>query len=334
MTREAGLEYLQGLRGASRITDQKKLDKALKAISDPSEDLYTNFVDYQRDFADQSNLVRDLEKTAKHQLGTDEQTLLELQDQADAAETRHQEQLDALDAQLDKAQQQIDVMRGVDTSVKSVEQAIADLGVAIQAAMSAQQAAKAAANVKLGTGTDKGMAGVIQANSAGQKILEQLGQSGVAIRASDQAKFQKIQIRGAEQLLEVANQLGVKTSGKSGAEIQQAISNAGNLGVNMDNATRAKAFALGGYFAGGLRMVGERGPELEMTGPSRIMSNNDTRKMLQNPDLVEAVKGMRQEIAELRSEQRQLGINNNKYTKRTYDLYRQWDTEGLPAERT
>ena len=334
MTREAGMEYLRELRGASRITDQKKLDRALKAIADPSEDLYTNFVDYQRDFADQSNLVRDLENTAKFQLSTDEQTLLELQDQADVAQTRHQEQLDALDAQLDKAQQQIDVMKGVDTSVKSVEQAIADLGVAIQAAMSAQQAAKAAANVKLGTGTNNGMAGVIQANAAGQKILEQIGQSGVAIRASDQAKFQKIQIRGAEQLLEVANQLGVKTSGKTGAEIQQAISNAGNLGVNMDNATRAKEFALGGYFAGGLRMVGERGPELEMTGPSRIMSNNDTRKMLQNPDLVEAVKAMKQEISELRNEQRQLGINNNKYTKRTYDLYRQWDTEGLPAERT
>lgn len=334
MTREAGMEYLRELRGASRISDQKKLDKALKAISDPSEDLYTNFVDYQRDFADQSNLVRDLEKTAKFQLSTDEQTLLELQEQADAAETRHQEQLDALDAQLDKAQEQINVMKGVDTSIKSVEQAIADLSTAIEAALSAQKAAKAAAGVKLGTGTDKSMAGVIQANVAGQKILEQIGQSGVAIRASDQAKFQKINIRGAEQLLEVANQLGVKTSGKSGAEIQQAISNAGNLGVNMDNATRAKEFALGGYFAGGLRMVGERGPELEMTGPSRIMSNNDTRRMLQNPDLVEAVKSMKQEISELRQEQRQLGINNNKYTKRTYDLYRQWDTEGLPAERT
>jgi hypothetical protein len=56
--------------------------------------------------------------------------------------------------------------------------------------------------------------------------------------------------------------------------------------------------------------------------------------MMQNPDLVEAVKSMKEEITELRNEQRQLGINNNKYTKRTYDLYRQWDTEGLPAERT
>ena len=332
MTREIGLEYLRSLGGASRITDQKKLDKALKAISDPSQDLYTNFVDYQRDFADQSNLIADLEKKAGQQLSTDEKTLIELQEQAESARTRYEGQIEALDEQLAKAQEQIDVMKGVDLSVKSVEESIADLSQAVLAAIAAQ---KEAEKVLAGGGTGGGdLAGVQSANAAGAKILDQLGQAGFATRESDGAKFKKIAISGAEQLLDVAGQLGVQTSGLSGAEIQQAISNASNLGVSMDNATRAKEFALGGYHSGGLRMVGERGPELEMTGPSRVMSNNDTRRMLQNPDLVEAVKSMKQEISELRTEQRQLGINNNKYTKRTYDLYRQWDTEGLPAERT
>lgn len=333
MTREIGLEYLRSLGGASRITDQKKLDKALKAISDPSQDLYTNFVDYQRDFADQSNLIADLENKAGQQLSTDEKTLLELQEQAESARTRYEGQIEALDEQLTKAQEQIDVMKGVDLSVKSVEESIADLSQAVLAAISAQKAAEKALSGG-GTGGGGDLAGVQSANAAGAKILDQLGQAGFATRESDGAKFQKIVIRGAEQLLDVAKQLGVQTSGLSGAEISQAISNAGNLGVSVDNATRAKEFALGGYHSGGLRMVGERGPELEMTGPSRVMSNNDTRRMLQNPDLVEAVKSMKQEISELRTEQRQLGINNNKYTKRTYDLYRQWDTEGLPAERT
>ena len=40
------------------------------------------------------------------------------------------------------------------------------------------------------------------------------------------------------------------------------------------------AFALGGSFAGGLRIVGENGPELEATGPSRIFSASQTRSML------------------------------------------------------
>jgi hypothetical protein len=40
------------------------------------------------------------------------------------------------------------------------------------------------------------------------------------------------------------------------------------------------AFALGGSFGGGVRLVGENGPELEVTGPSRIFSADQTRSML------------------------------------------------------
>lgn len=39
------------------------------------------------------------------------------------------------------------------------------------------------------------------------------------------------------------------------------------------------AFAAGGYHSGGLRMVGENGPELEVTGPSRIFNAAQTRGM-------------------------------------------------------
>jgi tape measure domain-containing protein len=39
-------------------------------------------------------------------------------------------------------------------------------------------------------------------------------------------------------------------------------------------------FATGGDFSGGLRLVGERGPELEATGPSRIFNANQTKDIL------------------------------------------------------
>lgn len=330
MTRGAGLAYLRSLRGASRISDQKKLDDALQAIAEPSQDLYTNFVDYQRDFADQSNLIRELEEKARYQLSTDEQTLLEIQNEAQAAQARYDGQIEKLDEQLDAAQEQLNALYGINTSVKDVSAAIADLSAAVQAAVSAQAAAKAAL---AGGGTGAG-AGVQSANEAGQKIISQLGSAGVAERKSDGALFQKVNIRGSAQLLQVASDLGVKTSGKSGAEIQQAISNAGNLGVNMDNATRALQFAMGGNFGGGLRMVGERGPELEATGPSRIFSTKQTAELFRNPELVAEVKNLREEVAGLRSEQRQLQASNSKYVKRNYDINRKWDTEGLPATRT
>ena len=331
MTRGAGLAYLRSLRGASRISDQKKLDDALQAIAEPSEGLYTNFVDYQRDFADQKNLIRELEEKARYQLSTDEQTLLEIQNEAEAAQARYDGQIEKLDEQLDAAQEQLNALYGIETSVKDVSAAIADLSAAVLAAVSAQAAAKAA--LKGGAGTGAG-AGVQAANVAGQQILDKLGQSGVAERKSDGALFQKVNIRGSAQLLQVASDLGVQTSGKTGAQIQQAISNAGNLGVNMDNATRALQFAMGGYFGGGLRMVGERGPELEATGPSRIFSTKQTAELFRNPELVEEVRSLRAEVAGLRSENRQIQASNSKYVKRNYDINRKWDTDGLPATRT
>ncbi|MFD2319994.1 hypothetical protein ACFSPV_14900, partial [Delftia deserti] len=45
-------------------------------------------------------------------------------------------------------------------------------------------------------------------------------------------------------------------------------------------AQRAPGFASGGLHLGGLRMVGERGPELEVTGPARYWSSAQTQQML------------------------------------------------------
>jgi hypothetical protein len=50
-------------------------------------------------------------------------------------------------------------------------------------------------------------------------------------------------------------------------------------------------FASGGSHSGGLRLVGERGPELEVTGPSKIFSAEQTRRMLSST----APSGMRPE---------------------------------------
>jgi hypothetical protein len=64
------------------------------------------------------------------------------------------------------------------------------------------------------------------------------------------------------------------------------------------------AFALGGSFGGGLRIVGENGPELEATGPSRIFSASQTRNLLGggNDEMVQELRALRQEVAGLRAE--------------------------------
>ena len=46
------------------------------------------------------------------------------------------------------------------------------------------------------------------------------------------------------------------------------------------NGGKVPGYATGGDFGGGLRLVGENGPELEVTGPSRIFNANQTAAML------------------------------------------------------
>jgi len=92
-------------------------------------------------------------------------------------------------------------------------------------------------------------------------------------------------------------------------------------------------FAAGGSHMGGARIVGERGPELEFTGPSQIHSNANTMQMLSNAPVVSELKELRREMAAMRDEQRQLGIQTARNTDRTYRVLREFDVIGLPPER-
>lgn len=70
---------------------------------------------------------------------------------------------------------------------------------------------------------------------------------------------------------------------------------------------RAQAFASGGDFGGGWRLVGENGPELEATGPSRIFDAPTTASMLRSggantDELVAEMWLLRQEVQGLRTE--------------------------------
>jgi hypothetical protein len=65
------------------------------------------------------------------------------------------------------------------------------------------------------------------------------------------------------------------------------------------------AFATGGSFGGGLRLVGENGPELEVTGPSRIYSASQTAAMLGGGGsgaMVAELRALRAELRALRAE--------------------------------
>lgn len=89
------------------------------------------------------------------------------------------------------------------------------------------------------------------------------------------------------------------------------------------------AFASGGDHMGGLRLVGENGPELEATGPSRIYTAGQTASMLAGnggSDTADEIRKLRQEAAAH-------AIALNTATQKLAKITDRWDIQGLPPER-
>lgn len=95
------------------------------------------------------------------------------------------------------------------------------------------------------------------------------------------------------------------------------------------------AFATGGSHAGGLRLVGEQGVELEATGPSRIYSARQTQALLAGAgsDVADQIARLTDELKELRKENVQLQSKIYGVTRDTAKRLEKFDKDGLPAER-
>lgn len=95
------------------------------------------------------------------------------------------------------------------------------------------------------------------------------------------------------------------------------------------------AFAAGGWHQGGLRLVGEEGPELEATGPARIYSATQTRAMLSGggdtAEVVAELRALRAEHAAMRSENTQLLMRIEGYERQQAKIARKWDATGAPV---
>jgi hypothetical protein len=91
---------------------------------------------------------------------------------------------------------------------------------------------------------------------------------------------------------------------QAGATLQEAATAHYRLQGIDEIASGIRKYAEGGMHPGGLRLVGERGPELEVTGPARYFSAEDTQAMLggggDNADVVAELRQVRAEIAEVR----------------------------------
>ncbi|GAA6176944.1 phage tail tape measure protein [Sulfitobacter pacificus] len=281
--------FLRSAVSSGGTSDVDRLEAALDAVADPSTALFKSFADYQHDYNVNTNLIERLKGLTDDSLSVEEKTLNSLESQSSILQSNNASQLAALDAQMN-------ALLGIDNSVLS-------LGDAIAGFQSAKGAVSKAVDVAAPASTQ------FAAGSFGAKLdaiyMAELG-------------------RGVKQAgLDFYG--GHYVNGLSLEDIQRDIM--GSAEAAQYAATGIPAFASGGYHGGGVRLVGENGPELEVTGPSRIYSAPQTRNMMNSGnDNRDVVAALNETNARLRSLQKEV----NSMAR----ISRDQNVNGTPGTRT
>ncbi|WP_299078912.1 tape measure protein [uncultured Paraglaciecola sp.] len=192
-------------------------------------------------------------------------TLRDLEDAAGKQLSLEEQTLSALESEgqqlegiLTNAQLQLDAINGVDSSIKSLADSLASFNT---------QSVGAGGNAVVGQGGSLPFDG--NRNITGDQIRDFF-----SVQRTDQ---------------EIASE-----AARTGVTSNQILAN-----TDFTNQDREDFFARnpniprfesGGFHSGGLRIVGENGPELEFTQPSRIASNSDSKKLLDNSEVVALLK--------------------------------------------
>lgn len=305
MLRANALAVLDSALATSRsdgsIAGIANLPDALDTIGRNNTDLYGSMEDFARDQGVTANIISELEATSGKQLTAEKQLLKTVEEMVRTAQWQYDAEMARIDSQLAYAQAQVDAVNGVNTSVLSMAAAIANLNSTMLRA--------------LATGAAGG-SGAASANTPGNNasIVDGLYQS-ILGRDPDSA--------GAAYW---AGQL------QSGAIDYAAVAAAIERDAKING--ELPAFAMGGMHRGGLRLVGENGPELEVTGPARIYSNSQTAAMLggSGGDTAAEVRGLRADLAGMTDALKSVA-KHTMQTARRVEYLERWDVDGAPPER-
>ena len=268
---ETASGYLRSVLSSGGLGDPGELERALSAVANPSQDTYETLQDYQRDFLSTANVVDQLRDRADGQLTAQERSVRALQDQMSQAQLQFNREMQLLDATHETQREQLEAQFGQMDWLSTLNGSVLSIADAISALdlAAAQASGSAAPSGGSSAATDP-------ITKAYQDLL------GRAPEASGYEYY--------------------ASGGYSDAEIRSMI-------ANSPEARGVPGFASGGYHMGGARIVGERGPELEVTGPSRIVSNTNTQKMFDLEPLLKEVAQLRRELA---ASQRAIAENTRK----------------------
>jgi TP901 family phage tail tape measure protein len=243
-----------------------QIKAAMAVVTQDGAALYSSSVEYQRDFYRTAADLAAINDVAGSQLSAAESQVDLLNRQLELLKSDYSNQVLQLDAIYTTAEQQVAAINGVNTSVLSIAEALAGLGVAL----SAQAAAKA-----------------------------------VVTPASVQQQYSYTSLDGSATVT-TSRAFDAAAYLAKYPDLQQAFGD--NLGLATQHwreygISEGRSFARGGVHSGGWRLVGETGPEVEYTGPSRIFSNQATKQIFDVQALLDKLDSVERALALMREQQ-------------------------------
>lgn len=287
--RAAGQDQIQAALAIARaggpLPGADSLKNALAAVQQDASDQFSSYTDYLRDLYTTQNDIGALAGITDDQLSVEEKALQAAKDQ-----------LTALDAVLSNAQQQIDEMKGQSTTLLSIADAIRALAGAMQAAqaspvVSARSAINNAYQTYLGRAPDaQGLEWWTNAAANGAPTSQIVDGIKNSTEANLKGLYESVLGRApdAQGLAFWMNAYGPTMSEAEKADFMKAAQAELQAKANgkQDDFLKSHGvpgYANGGDFAGGIRLVGEIGPEVEATGAARIHSTRALMDALRNP---------------------------------------------------
>ena len=316
-------------RSGGSLSGFTGLNDALDTVSTNNTDLYSSLEDFNREQGRTANVVAELNTINGKQLTSAEKSLKGLETQIDLAKAAYDAQMTALDNQLSYAQAQMDALNGVDTSVLSVVSAIQQMNSAVVAALSGQASGAAMQNtydnnVKLlrsvyqavlGRDLDgNGLATWTAALANGSVTYADLAQT---IATGGRINGETIMPGYATGGL--ISGPGTGTSDSIYARLSNgeyvmsadAVRMFGTGLLDQMNAGLLPAFANGGA-------IGETGPQLQVTSPSRIYNANQAGSMSggnSNAGLVVEIRALGARLDMIQAETKAGALNGGKIVK-------------------
>jgi hypothetical protein len=253
------------------LPDADSLKNALSTVSKDASGQFGSYLDYQRDLYRTKNNVAGLAGYTDAQLSTEQLTLKAIQAQKTALDEAHKQDIARLDATLAQAELQTQLLNGVATSLMSLPDALKALAAAVGTAQKDPTVGTDALTslYKSVLGRDPDAQGLAFWKNA---MAQGVGIDNIKDQFLSSAEYAAIQAGTQKTYLH-------------------------DLGI--------PGYATGGDHPGGLRVVGEKGWELEATGASRIWNQSQLADALSgggsSTELIAEVRAMRAEIVQLRA---------------------------------